>query len=240
MNWELLLRLLTAHFLGDFVFQTRSLADGKEKNGLKSRHLYVHVLIIAVVTGIMVWNTALWPLVLFIVLSHLAVDAAKKFIHYHESTVFIADQLVHLAVILGAWLYFTHQSGEFIRLVVSFAHKPATWGVVLAYIVLTQPASVLITIVTSRWRGQINSSNGDSLEDAGKWIGILERVMTLTAILSNHWGIVGFLLGAKSVFRFGDLHNSRDRKMTEYIIIGTLLSFSIAIFTGLLLNLLKV
>jgi len=44
---------------------------------------------------------------------------------------------------------------------------------------------------------------------------------------------VGFLLTAKSVFRFGDLKESKDRKLTEYILIGTLLSFGIAIIVGL-------
>jgi hypothetical protein len=40
---------------------------------------------------------------------------------------------------------------------------------------------------------------------------------------------VGFLLAAKSVFRFGDLKDDHDRMRTEYVLIGTLLSFGIAI-----------
>lgn len=38
---------------------------------------------------------------------------------------------------------------------------------------------------------------------------------------------VGFLLAAKSVFRFGDLRDDQDRKRTEYVLIGTLLSFGL-------------
>ena len=45
----------------------------------------------------------------------------------------------------------------------------------------------------------------------------------------NYWEGIGFLLAAKSVFRFGDLNNSKDRNLTEYVLIGTLLSFGIAI-----------
>jgi len=41
------------------------------------------------------------------------------------------------------------------------------------------------------------------------------------------------LIAAKSVFRFGDLRESKNRKLTEYILIGTLLSFGIAIATGM-------
>ena len=52
-------------------------------------------------------------------------------------------------------------------------------------------------------------------------------------VITNHWEAIGFLLAAKSVFRFGDLSSSKDRKLTEYILIGTLLSFGIAIATGI-------
>jgi hypothetical protein len=45
---------------------------------------------------------------------------------------------------------------------------------------------------------------------------------------------VGFILAAKSIFRFGDLTNSRDRNLTEYVLIGTLLSFGSALLAGIL------
>jgi hypothetical protein len=51
--------------------------------------------------------------------------------------------------------------------------------------------------------------------------------------VTSNWQAIGFLIAAKSVFRFGDLSQSKDRKLTEYILIGTLLSFGIAITTGL-------
>jgi len=53
-------------------------------------------------------------------------------------------------------------------------------------------------------------------------------------VITGNWEGIGFLLAAKSVFRFGDLKESKDRKLTEYILIGTLLSFGIAIATGML------
>ena len=46
----------------------------------------------------------------------------------------------------------------------------------------------------------------------------------------------GLLIAAKSVFRFNDLKESNNRKWTEYILIGTLLSFGLAILTGLLVR----
>jgi hypothetical protein len=44
------------------------------------------------------------------------------------------------------------------------------------------------------------------------------------------------MIAAKSVFRFSDLAKARQRKLTEYVLIGTLLSFGFAILTGILVK----
>ena len=80
----------------------------------------------------------------------------------------------------------------------------------------------------------MNDGNEKSLNQAGKYIGILERIFVFIFVITGKWEGIGFLLAAKSVFRFGDLKESKDRKLTEYILIGTLLSFGIAIATGML------
>lgn len=74
----------------------------------------------------------------------------------------------------------------------------------------------------------------ESLKDAGMYIGILERILVFVFVILDHWEAVGFLITAKSVFRFGDLKESKERKLTEYILIGTLISFGIAILVGIL------
>ena len=79
-----------------------------------------------------------------------------------------------------------------------------------------------------------------SLPNAGKYIGILERLLVFIFVVTGHWEAIGFLVAAKSVFRFGDLKDSRDRKLTEYILIGTLLSFGIAIIVGIIVRTLTV
>ncbi|NLR93576.1 DUF3307 domain-containing protein [Flammeovirga agarivorans] len=81
---------------------------------------------------------------------------------------------------------------------------------------------------------QNDRSTYASLQDAGQWIGILERILILTFVLNGDLKSIGFLLTAKSVFRFGDLKGGKDRQMTEYILIGTLISFGLAIFAGLM------
>jgi hypothetical protein len=87
-------------------------------------------------------------------------------------------------------------------------------------------------IIMSNWSLEEDNSE-DSLESAGKYIGILERLFVFGFILLNQWSAIGLLIAAKSVFRFGDLSRAKDRKLTEYILIGTLISFGLAIFIGL-------
>lgn len=76
----------------------------------------------------------------------------------------------------------------------------------------------------------------DSLKSAGKYIGVLERIFVFGFIILNQWSAIGVLIAAKSVFRFGDLSRAKDRKLTEYMLIGSLLSFGLAIVIGLLYN----
>lgn len=71
---------------------------------------------------------------------------------------------------------------------------------------------------------------------AEKWIGNIERVFILTSVLTSNIEAVGFLLAAKSVFRFGDLNKAKEIKITEYVLLGTLASFSFALLGALVLN----
>ncbi len=47
---------------------------------------------------------------------------------------------------------------------------------------------------------------------------------------------VGFLLAAKSIFRFGELNKAKEIKVTEYVLIGTFASFTIAVVIGIILH----
>ena len=106
---------------------------------------------------------------------------------------------------------------------------------VAAYIVIIWPSSKLISKITEKWRGDIVKDTGakdESLEKAGRWIGWLERFLILSFVLLKQYEAIGLLVAAKSIFRFNE-----SRKAGEYILIGTLLSFTIAIIVGLIAGL---
>ncbi len=103
---------------------------------------------------------------------------------------------------------------------------------VLAILLITTVSSHFIKVIISKWHPENEDGDDDSLSNAGSYIGVLERLFVSGFIMSGNLQGIGFLLVAKSVFRFGDLKDSVDRKLTEYILIGTLLSFGIAIMIG--------
>ena len=115
-----------------------------------------------------------------------------------------------------------------------------TWqeiiGILLLYAIQVQPGGAIMKKLTARWRNEIEypGAERDSLASAGLWIGILERLLIVTFILLQEYGAIGFLIAAKSLLRFSDKDHIQSRKQSEYILIGTLLSFCFAFFTTLI------
>ena len=112
--------------------------------------------------------------------------------------------------------------------------SPKWWAILTAYLLILKPTSLLLALFTQQWREP--GMNSTSLQNAGQWIGYLERCLILTFILVGFNEAIGFLLAAKSIFRFGELSKGQEIKTTEYVLIGTLASFTIAILTGLVLR----
>jgi hypothetical protein len=229
----LFIKLLLAHLLADFVFQPDPWVQEKQLKKHKSPKLYLHVLLHGLLSMVMVAELAFWPYAIAIASSHFLIDWAKLAFQKDpaQKSWFFIDQLLHLGLLLLITLYYS----DTVLDLSSFYEDQWVW-MVTAVVFLSLPASVLIRILISGWTPKTEDSKKDSLQDAGKYIGILERLFIFVFILTDHWEGIGFLLAAKSIFRFGDLKESKERKLTEYVMIGTLLSFGLAILTGLLVN----
>ena len=226
--------LILAHLLGDFLLQPNSWVADKEQKKGKSKFLYFHVLILALVF-IFLWNIQLWWIALIIGITHFLIDWAK--LHYQtpktKRTWFFVDQLLHIVVIvLLSVFYYPYLKWEDL-----FNHD--NLKIITAVVFLTVPSSIIIKTLISIWTPvtvEHSKIQTESLVNAGKYIGILERLLVFVFIIVNHWEGVGFMIAAKSVFRFSDLAEAKQRKLTEYVLIGTLLSFGIAVLTGILVN----
>jgi len=226
----LLIKLILAHLAGDFILQPDGWVKDKEIRKYRSSKLYLHALIHGLVTYLLVWDTSFWLPTLVIIISHYLIDVSKVYFQKAHNRMFwlITDQLLHLFILGVIW--YTWEQPSF---------SPETFPmrnvliVITAALFLTNPASVIIKTTISQWTPDTLYTVSTSLPDAGKFIGFLERLLVLTFMLYDHWEAAGFLLAAKSVFRFGNLKESHDRKLTEYVLIGTLLSFSIALAVSL-------
>lgn len=224
-----LIKIFLAHLIGDFLLQPEAWVKAKSLYKIKSKFLYRHILVHTILLLIVLGFQPKYYLgILLIVTTHFLIDLAKIYLQNdgNKRWVFFADQILHIIVLLCTTsIYFPF---SFLELPLSFNHIVL---LATALVLVTVVAAVTMQVVISRWDKleEETEIKSEGLERAGYYIGVLERLFVFGFIVLDHWEGVGFLLAAKSIFRFGDLSKAKDRKLTEYILIGTLISFGIAI-----------
>ncbi len=225
------LKIFLAHLLGDFVFQTTRMVEDKNKKSYLSLYLYIHILIhfviLLIFLGLNFWFTSICIVLSHLVIDVLKVEMNKKEIFNHRILFFI-DQMLHIMVLLSVTMYH-HSIGVILSRI--NLNKEYFYMLFVCLVLITQVSSIVIKHLMSYWNLS-DDAKDDSLKDAGKYIGMLERLMVFGFIISGQTNAVGYLLAAKSVLRFNDLTRAKDRKLTEYILIGTMLSFSMAIIVA--------
>lgn len=227
------LQLLLAHIIGDFLLQPASWVTHKTQKKHRSPYLYWHTLVHAMVLAVLLRFDHQYLLgFLTIVCSHLAIDLTKLSLHqrFNERILFFADQIAHVTVIMLVVNYY-----EPLNIPAEAVFQPKVLLLIIGVLIVTVVSSIIMRVIITKWALEEDAYE-DSLPHAGQYIGMLERLFVFGFIILQQWEVIGFLLAAKSVFRFGDLSKSKDRKLTEYILIGTLLSFGLAIVTGLAYN----
>ncbi|MFH6997242.1 DUF3307 domain-containing protein [Flavobacterium sp. FlaQc-57] len=229
----LFIKLLLAHLLGDFIWQPNSWVSHKEAKKHKSIYLYLHILLHGVLAAILAGEIQFIPYAAFIAITHGFIDLIKLNFQTKKTkrTWFIADQIAHILILIGVVLIYKNEP------ITLHGFGNQFWILVTGILFITKPTSIFIKTIISIWNPESQNSNQDnSLANAGNYIGILERLFVFCFILTGHFEAIGFLLAAKSIFRFGDLKEAKDRKLTEYVLIGTLISFGTAIVTGLIVH----
>jgi hypothetical protein len=231
----LFVQLFLAHIIGDFFLQTDKWILDKERRKARSPFLYTHTLIHFSLILLIVGSLQFLKSALFIAGTHFFIDLVKLLIQ-KEATKriwFFIDQALHLIVLVCVWTYLYD-----IDLYIEMIRSPKALLLLTAILTLMFPSSIFIRTVVSRWRPDtgIGFQLNQSLPDAGQMIGFLERLLIFIFIMVGKWEGVGFLLAAKSVFRFGDLKEAKDIKLTEYVLIGTLMSFGTAIIVGMVVQ----
>lgn len=136
-------------------------------------------------------------------------------------------ELAEFGAGLASW---SALGGELKRVV-----SPSGLKILLGLLLAANEANLLVRWSLGRLQikpGNISliSTGIDSSEfNRGRVIGLLERGLIYAFVLSGQFGAIGFTLAAKGFTRFKELEN---RGFAEYVLIGTLLSSSVALAAG--------
>ncbi|KQB97772.1 hypothetical protein AL073_02220 [Loktanella sp. 1ANDIMAR09] len=205
------LALLTAHLIADYPLQNGWMVENKKKPAAMALHIFV-----VFALTLLALRGEIWP-ALTIAGLHLFIDLIKTHLAAETLASYLSDQLAHLAT-LAAVLWFWPALGDLWPEATPFTQYLLTLASGLILCVLAGGPAIGLLMKDFATGVQ------DSLPNAGKMIGLLERSVIFLLVLAGHPAGVGFLIAAKSILRF-----DKDPKASEYVIIGTLASFGWAL-----------
>jgi hypothetical protein len=217
---SLFLPMLAGHLIADFWLQPSAWVADKRRLGWKSKKLYFHSFASAILPVLFTLRPELWWFSPIIFATHVVIDFLKSKAK-DNILFFFADQILHIAVLasLAFW------AGKIIL--------PETlqkfWIYACGFILVTTPLGILTGMFL---KSVIKAGSVSAKLDASAWIGILERILILIFILAGQFSAIGFLIAAKSIFRFNETKEGNNPK-AEYFLLGTLVSFVLALLVGI-------
>lgn len=230
---QLIILQFIAHLLSDFILQPQTWCEKKEKK-VFTKYLLYHSIIVLVTSFVLSFDFGFWKAAILLTLFHFIIDCVKSYIIQKTKNwhLFFADQFLHLITIVGVvLLYDSIFSIHFL-----FRMETKTLAIIAGFLLCTKPANIIIKYLFRNFSIETPEESSDnneekSLPNAGKLIGITERLLALAFILLGQYEAVGLIIAAKSILRFNATQKS------EYVLVGTLLSFGIAAFAGIVINL---
>lgn len=234
MTTDLLIALLCAHVLGDFVLQTRGFVEEKHRPAVLAGHGAIH----GALSYVLVGRPGAWIIPVVIFMSHVLIDYAKSRFDRGDLKGFVADQLAHLGVIVAvavAYAALVESEASIVERLAGAGYYRVL-ACIAGFVAAVRAGAYFVDLAVESFLTQIRMGDHTmrGLRNGGRMIGQLERALIFIFVLINQFSAIGFLIAAKSIFRFGELKDRANRMEAEYIIIGTLISFLWAIGIGLL------
>lgn len=212
--------MLAGHLVADFWLQPSSWVAHKKDNGWKSKKLLLHTLIASILPVVFTLELKLWWFVPVIFMTHYLIDVVKSKVK-PTMWFFLADQLLHISILWILAIFNTEITSS-----KSLLHF---WIYVCGFILITNPLGIL----TGMFLKSVTKSESNAVQlNASAWIGIFERILIVIFVTTGQIQAIGFLVAAKSVFRFSEIQHEGNQK-AEYFLLGTLVSFTFAIVVGL-------
>lgn len=249
---ETFIALLFAHTLADFAFQTNWMVANKRSPLALGLHAAVVYVTAVAATG------SVHPLLLALALIHIGIDVGKLILSaIWKSSAgfapFLIDQGLHLISLIALTLWLpdlwsqglwapgaivTGEDGGILgtglwsgETPLPVSHLPALMVIVTGLILSTRAGGFAVGLLMEPFAPHLGKGDaGKSLPGAGRVIGHLERGLIFALVLFGQPQGVGLLIAAKSILRFGAVKD--DRRLSEYVIIGTLASFGWALIVA--------
>lgn len=205
------LALYLGHLLTDFVFQSHRLVSQKmqRQSSAYIRHGLIHYFLVMGIVSFFVPGSVVRPFVHAIVggltIAHLLIDLckvelARKYAAAAGAAAYLADQLLHLLTAAFAAWWMAAGSlprADFPPLMESMRRVPDKFlAALIVYVLVVFGGGYLIRLLTRSLLGGVQSHHSErdtiaavardaQLQNAGLYIGWLERFLVLTASCCN-------------------------------------------------------
>ena len=234
--------LISIHLLADFLFQT-SIYSEKKRKMLKPLllHCFIYFIVFEIVLLPILQFKKAFLLGMIISVLHFLINFIKNKLEKSfpqrrlQIWIFSINQLIHFVILIGIYyifnlansvsnLYINLQGYENFKIIILY---------ISVFSIIYEPASVFIRkLFISISPKTYPKAYSEELK-AGNIIGKLERTIIAILLLNNQFGLIGFVLTAKSIARFKQME---DKNFAEKYLIGTLTSFLIVLTTVLILK----
>jgi hypothetical protein len=236
--------LLLAHLLGDFPLQSEWITRNKGK-GLRPLidHGITHYILawacLFIFTPISCLSIYDQAVIIGYLAVHLLIDKLKHRLIARRTfpdnwMTFLFDQLLHMIVVAIAAVILTRS--RVIDLIhsiqLSTAAKTHILETAIIYVAVVFGGGYLIRYLTKGLAKHISAEAPAQLDNAGLYVGWIERFLVITAIAMQSPALVGLILTGKSIARFPEF---KEARFAEYFLIGTLLSISLSVLGGIIL-----
>jgi hypothetical protein len=229
-----------AHLVGDYILQWDSLARWKSRalSGVLAHGLIVTLVTIAFALP---FDANWWPWVLAIGVTHTAVDIGTLWVGKrvplqgkgpYALARFLIDQLVHFSVITGVLVWSGYLAAPIPAELITAVRGHRSLALLLGYVLITMPGWIMIEFIVY---GLVNGSAPDFGHATNKYVGILERGLITTCVMTGQFLLVPLVTLPRLML---EMPQVRSSNRSTFYVAELLASVGLAVAVGWALRLL--